>query len=134
MAPTDVAVLDPTGTDQLTLTTCNPRYSASQRLVVVADFDPAGRPGPRRPTRPEPSAPRPRPDLQPSERGPARRGRWWRRPPAGRWSWPSWCWRRRARRGRAGLAMAGGGAVPARRWWPPAPFYAALSLALPASY
>ena len=36
VAPTDVAVLDPTPTPALTLTTCNPRYSASQRLVVRA--------------------------------------------------------------------------------------------------
>jgi sortase A len=36
--PTDVAVLDPTPTPTLTLTTCNPRYSASQRLVVLADL------------------------------------------------------------------------------------------------
>ncbi len=34
--PTDVAVLDPTSTPTLTLTTCTPRYSAAQRLVVVA--------------------------------------------------------------------------------------------------
>lgn len=34
--PTDVAVVDPTPTPTLTLTTCNPRYSASQRLVVHA--------------------------------------------------------------------------------------------------
>jgi sortase A len=34
--PTDVAVVGPTSTPQLTLTTCNPRYSASQRLVVHA--------------------------------------------------------------------------------------------------
>jgi sortase A len=34
--PTDVSVVDPTPTPQLTLTTCNPRYSASQRLVVHA--------------------------------------------------------------------------------------------------
>ncbi len=36
--PTDVAVVDPTPTPQLTLTTCNPRYSASQRLVVTANL------------------------------------------------------------------------------------------------
>ncbi len=36
VSPTDVAVVDPTPTPQLTLTTCNPRYSASQRLVVHA--------------------------------------------------------------------------------------------------
>ena len=34
--PTDVAVVGPTATPQLTLTTCNPRYSASQRLVIHA--------------------------------------------------------------------------------------------------
>jgi sortase A len=34
--PSDVAVVAPTPTPELTLTTCNPRYSASQRLVVHA--------------------------------------------------------------------------------------------------
>jgi len=34
--PSDVSVVAPTSTPQLTLTTCNPRYSASQRLVVHA--------------------------------------------------------------------------------------------------
>jgi len=34
--PTDVGVVGPTATPQLTLTTCNPRYSAAQRLVVHA--------------------------------------------------------------------------------------------------
>jgi sortase A len=34
--PTDSAVLDSTGPSELTLTTCNPRYSATQRLIVVA--------------------------------------------------------------------------------------------------
>ena len=36
VSPDDVAVVGPTPTPQLTLTTCNPRYSASQRLVVHA--------------------------------------------------------------------------------------------------
>lgn len=36
VSPDDTAVLDPTPTPELTLTTCNPRYSASQRLVVQA--------------------------------------------------------------------------------------------------
>lgn len=36
VAPSDVAVLDPTAAPELTLTTCNPRYSAAQRLVVRA--------------------------------------------------------------------------------------------------
>jgi sortase A len=34
--PTDVAVLDPTPDNRLTLTTCNPRFSAATRLVVVS--------------------------------------------------------------------------------------------------
>ena len=34
--PTDVSVVDATQDNRLTLTTCNPRYSAAQRLVVVA--------------------------------------------------------------------------------------------------
>lgn len=34
--PTDVAVLAPSSDPELTLTTCTPRYSAAQRLVVVA--------------------------------------------------------------------------------------------------
>jgi sortase A len=35
VSPSDVAVLNPTGFPQLTLTTCNPRFSATSRLVVV---------------------------------------------------------------------------------------------------
>ena len=34
--PHDVAVLDPTPDNRLTLTTCTPRFSAAQRLVVVS--------------------------------------------------------------------------------------------------
>ena len=36
VSPDDVAVLDPTKFAQLTLTTCNPRFSATSRLVVFA--------------------------------------------------------------------------------------------------
>ncbi len=36
VAPTDVSVTDATVLPTLTLTTCNPRYSATQRLVVQA--------------------------------------------------------------------------------------------------
>jgi sortase A len=40
VAPTDVAVLaSAPQKSTLTLTTCNPRYSAAQRLVVTADLD-----------------------------------------------------------------------------------------------
>jgi sortase A len=42
VSPGDVAVLRPTSLPELTLTTCNPRYSASSRLVVVAHL--AGQP------------------------------------------------------------------------------------------
>jgi sortase A len=35
ISPTEVSVLDPTPDYRLTLTTCNPRFSASTRLVVV---------------------------------------------------------------------------------------------------
>jgi sortase A len=38
--PNQTEVLNPTPTATLTLTTCNPKYSASQRLVVVADLAP----------------------------------------------------------------------------------------------
>jgi sortase A len=38
VSPDDVAVVAPTRTPELTLTTCNPRYSASQRLVVQANL------------------------------------------------------------------------------------------------
>jgi len=34
--PNDLSVLDPTAVPTLTLTTCNPRFSAAQRLVVQA--------------------------------------------------------------------------------------------------
>jgi sortase A len=40
VSPDDGAVLDPTTTPSLTLTTCNPRYSAAQRLIVRANLLP----------------------------------------------------------------------------------------------
>ncbi len=36
VSPNDVAVLDPTPDARLTLTTCNPRFSATSRLILVA--------------------------------------------------------------------------------------------------
>jgi sortase A len=55
--PSEVGVVDPTTDNRLTLTTCNPRYSASQRLVVVAKLrgevtDPAPAPSASSPTLP----------------------------------------------------------------------------------
>lgn len=38
VAPSDVAVLDPTSTPQLTLTTCTPAFSAAHRMVVEASL------------------------------------------------------------------------------------------------
>jgi len=55
VAPTDVAVLDASPTTELTLTTCNPRYSAAQRLVVVAALDPGPGPPVAHPATPAPA-------------------------------------------------------------------------------
>ncbi|MDQ3462725.1 MAG: class E sortase, partial [Actinomycetota bacterium] len=56
--PNQVEVLDPTEEARLTLTTCNPRFSAAQRLIVSAVL--TGPPAP---------APAPAPDLTPPLRG-----------------------------------------------------------------
>jgi sortase A len=100
--PSEVSVLDNTPDNRLTLTTCNPKFSAAQRLVVVAKMTspPAGAPkapvdaGPA-----EPAPPRPRSGLVGLSGGSAARGpaiawgalaafiwalswwvsRWWRR-------------------------------------------------------
>jgi len=36
VSPEEVSVLDPTPDNRLTLTTCNPKYSAAERLIIVA--------------------------------------------------------------------------------------------------
>ncbi len=36
VSPSEVSVLDPTSDNRLTLTTCNPKFSAAQRLIIVA--------------------------------------------------------------------------------------------------
>jgi sortase A len=38
VSPSDVTVLDNYGDNRITLTTCNPEYSAAQRLVVVGEL------------------------------------------------------------------------------------------------
>jgi sortase A len=38
VAPTDLSVIDPTGERSLTLTTCNPKGSAAQRLIIRATW------------------------------------------------------------------------------------------------
>ncbi len=47
-APDDVSVISATEDDRLTLTTCNPKYSAAERLIVVAELrgDPVDAPEP----------------------------------------------------------------------------------------
>lgn len=57
--PSQVEVLDPTPDARLTLTTCNPKYSAAQRLIVVATLDPG-----QAATPPPPSPP---PALDPGD-------------------------------------------------------------------
>jgi sortase A len=47
VSPSQVSVLDPTPNATLTLTTCNPKYSASQRLVVKAVLDAQHSPQPQ---------------------------------------------------------------------------------------
>jgi sortase A len=47
VAPTQVDVLEDKGDDRLTLTACHPKYSARQRIVVVAQLAPGETPAPR---------------------------------------------------------------------------------------
>ncbi|HMK12536.1 MAG TPA: sortase, partial [Acidimicrobiales bacterium] len=44
--PTDFSVLNPTPDATLTLTSCNPRYSSRQRIVVKARLDTSASPAP----------------------------------------------------------------------------------------
>lgn len=57
VAPNDVAVVAPTKDDQLTLTTCNPRFSASTRLVVTAALVGASQAAPPAPVNEPKAAP-----------------------------------------------------------------------------
>ncbi len=58
--PSQVEVLDPTPDARLTLTTCHPKYSAAQRLIVVATLDPG------QAATPPPPSPPPAVDLRDS--------------------------------------------------------------------
>ena len=63
--PSAVEVLDPTDDARLTLTTCNPRYSAAQRLVVIARLvGPAVDPPPVPVQAPSPRPEAPRAELE----------------------------------------------------------------------
>lgn len=55
--PTEVSVLDPSTDNRLTLTTCEPRYSAARRLIVVSDLIGPAAPAP--PPSPDPPPPAP---------------------------------------------------------------------------
>ena len=63
--PDQVEVLDDFGDDRLTLTACHPKYSARQRIVIVAALQ-----GPAAATGPEtPPAPSPDPAVEPAPGG-----------------------------------------------------------------
>ncbi|MHB1446531.1 MAG: class E sortase [Acidimicrobiales bacterium] len=49
VSPSDVAVVGPAKDNRLTLTTCNPRFSASTRLIVTASLVGAAAPAPATP-------------------------------------------------------------------------------------
>jgi sortase A len=51
VTPKQVEVLDATPNATLTLTTCNPKYSARERLVIKATLDPAANPLPTKPAK-----------------------------------------------------------------------------------
>lgn len=56
VSPRDVEVLDPTDDTVLTLTTCHPKYSAAERLIVRARLDTNASPTPRPPSPTTPGA------------------------------------------------------------------------------
>jgi sortase A len=64
VAPSQVEVLDDKGDDRLTLTACHPKYSARQRIIVVAELAPEEVPLPfTRPIRGEDATPRALDDI-----------------------------------------------------------------------
>lgn len=75
--PSEVSVLAPTGRNELTLTACHPKYSARQRIVVVAELAAGQTPAPTPVVRPG-SAPRAEAPtaLDESDARPARAGAW----------------------------------------------------------
>jgi len=100
VSPDQVSVLDPTPDNRITLTTCNPKYSAAERLIIVAVLT-----GPLAPVSAQRPAPAPPPDGnalaglsgKSAPKGPAiawgllaaaiwilawAAGHWWRRWPA----------------------------------------------------
>lgn len=112
VAPSDVSVLQPTTVPTLTLTTCNPRYSASQRLVVQATLvsPPASVPKVDHPLGRDAPPPRPAGGLAGQNGSP------W---PAVAWAVPTavlsglvWLLARRRHRWQAKFAVYAAGAIP----------------------
>ena len=66
--PTQNEVLEPSEENLLTLTTCHPRFSAAQRLIIVGEL--TDNPAPAPPPSPAP-APGEEPDVEPEEEEPA---------------------------------------------------------------
>jgi len=137
VAPSDVAVVGPDGANTLTLTTCNPRYSAATRLVLRATLASSQLFGPastishpvRPPAHPTPSDPAPPDRLS---NGAARTD------PAPLVGWGflvvatlgiPWLWSRKHHRRRLVMAPAATGAAVALFF-----FYATLSPLLPAGF
>jgi sortase A len=123
--PTEVEVLDNTPDDRLTLTTCNPRFSAATRLVVISRLaDP-----PVRPAKP-PGPPRTvRFDL-----GGADQKAWGPTLMYGSLLVGLWVsvrlWATRTRRGRHARTRTRPGAHRARREWSWLPFLAGIPICL----
>jgi sortase A len=138
VSPNDVSVVDATSTPELTLTTCNPRYSASQRLVVHASLvasiltHPTTKTSPTTPTTPKSGSGSTGKDAGPDANPPR--------------SWTAailwgvlvaalitavWIGARRTRRGTRALVLVGGLAV----WLVVVfAFFQSLAPLLPASY
>ncbi len=126
VSPSDVSVVAPTSSPQLTLTTCTPRYSASQRLVVHATLAASYVVHPRKPV----------PAVTPAHVSSSAPPRSW--PVAILWgivvaglTTALWVVASRTRRGRRALVLGGGTLV-----WVVVVFFFYQSLAplLPASF
>jgi len=138
VSPSNVTVLDSSPGPELTLTTCNPRYSASQRLVVVADLDP-GTAAPTAVGDPVTTTPRPATRSRAGSAGVAGAGTaaapWWWAVAAGgllvALAVGCWALGRRVGPGRRWVVAVIGAPVLAASLLL---FYATLSLALPATY
>jgi sortase A len=114
VSPTDVSVIDPTTVPTLTLTTCNPRFSAAQRLVVQATLvsPPAPVPHPRtKPaTKPKSIANTGEPNLA-GESGSAWPAIWWGAASSAV-AFGVWYIARKRRRLSSRLAISAVGALP----------------------